>query len=318
MSSNNLTVLDRTRRENQLVFVNQTQIPGIQSISFNNEARFSPLKHIGLDSVRYVSRGPQEGTCAITNLIIDARDPFLQFTGHSGFNLYVLQNKNDPKENYGFTSGYISSYTTRCSVGEIPSTEIQIVTYGNIGRIPSGESTDVLNHFTNIPATTFSQNLMVAGPGSIELSIGDFRTNRVLSYEITYNIPREAVYPLGRRTPTQVNIVFPIEITCNFEIDVNDYSGTALRRFPCNPKTTDLTLRLRAFDTNQRINTFNFYDLRLLSERYETTVNGNTKAFLQYYTYITRLTDDTTLPRLVDESGLFFVNQSGSFIGTSI
>jgi len=216
---NNYSLLDRYRRENQYVFLNSGQIPGIQSVTLENDFGAFPVNYIGANYT-YMHLAPnavQEGRIRVDRLIIDGTDHFKPFTGQSGFNLFILKDRNEPVDNYGFTSGYITNYTTRCSLGQIPRTEIGIISYGNLGKIPSGESTDTAAQFINIQTSTETKNLKIPGPGSVSLTLNnDFNINRLLSYDLSVNIDRRGIYALGDRYPVSIETNYPIDVIINF------------------------------------------------------------------------------------------------------
>lgn len=286
---NQYSILDRHRRENQYVFLNSGQVPGIQSVTFENDFGSVPVTFLGLNYVNLAPNQAQEGRIRIDRLIIDGTDHFKPFTGNSGFNLYILKDQRGPVDNYGFTSGYIFNYTTRCSIGQIPRSEIGIMSFGNLGRIPSGESNDTSGQFINIQTSTESKNVKIPGPGSVSLTLNnDFTVNRLLAYEVNINIDRKAIYPLGDRYPVSIQTVYPIDINANFTFNLSDYSGYTIRDFPGNPKTGHLILNVNNFYDDTLIQDFRFSGMTLVYESYNTDVDGNVTVNARYRKLNTR------------------------------
>lgn len=280
---NDFNILDRYRRENQYVFLNSGQIPGIQSISFENDFGASPVNYIGVNYVNLAPNQAQEGRIRIDRLIIDGTDHFKPFTGNSGFNLYVLKDQHNPVDNYGFTSGFIVNYSTKCSLGQIPRTEIGVMSFGNLGTIPSGESNDTSGQFINIQTSTESNNIKIPGPGSVSLTLNsDFTTNRLLSYDLNMAIDRRPVYALGSRYPISIQTVYPIDVTANFTFDVANYSGYTIRDFPGSPKTGNLVLNVNNFNDGSLIQNFSFTGMTLVNESYNTDIDGNVSINARY------------------------------------
>ena len=281
--NNELGILGRYRRENQYVFLNSGLVPGIQSISVENDFGVVPVNFIGLNHVNLAPGRAQEGRIRLDRLIIDGTDHFKPFTGVSGFNLYLLKDQHNPIDNYGFTSGYISSYSTKCALGQIPRTELGIMSFGNLGTVPSGESIDTSGQFLNIQTSSETCNLTIPGAGSITLTLNnDFVVNRLLGYEIDINTNRRPIYALGDRYPLAVEIAYPIEISANFTFDLADYSGYAIRDFPGNPKSGNLILQVRDFDDNTLIQDFRFSGVSLVGESYNTDIDGNVSVNARY------------------------------------
>lgn len=280
---NELGILDRYRRENQYVFLNSGQVPGIQSIGFDNDFGAAPVNYIGANYITLAPNEAQQGGIRIDRLIIDGVDHFKPFTGESGFNLYILKDQRSPVDNYGFTSGFITNYSTRCSLGQIPRTEIGIISFGNLGKIPSGESNDTSGQFINIQSSTEVRNPTIPGPGSISVSLNnDFTLNRLLAYDININIDRRGVYALGDRYPVSIQTNYPIDISAGFTFDLANYSGYTIRDFPGNPKTGNLVLQVKSFRDDSLIQDFRFSGMTLVNESYNTNIDGNVTINAKY------------------------------------
>ena len=290
MAINNLTNLNRFRKEEQLVFLNSGQIPGIQSVNFGNNFGAFPVKHIGINKVILTSNSPQEGQVKINRMIIDGTDPFAPYvTGVSGFNLFVLKDKSNPLDNYGCTSGYIVNYNTRCGIGEIPISEVDVMSFGNIGCIPSGESNEVSRQFLNIPTSTTNYNLKVPGAGSVSITLNnDIVLNRVQSYNLSITADRKAIYALGSRYPIAVEINYPISIGFNFSCAVSNYSGMNVRDFPILPKTGNLILSINNFADNVNIQSFRFTGMQLISENVNNDTETSMNLNANYVGFLTR------------------------------
>lgn len=287
--TNEFNILDRYRRENQYVFLNSGQIPGIQSVGFENDFGSVPVNFIGLNYVNLAPGQAQEGRIRIDRLIIDGTDHFKPFTGNSGFNLYILKDQHNPIDNYGFTSGYIVNYSTKCSLGQIPRTEVGVMSFGNLGRIPSGESVDTSGQFINIQTSSETKDVKIPGPGSVSLTLNsDFTTNRLLAYDLNIGIDRKPVYALGSRYPISVQTNYPIDVNVNFTFDLASYSGYTIRDFPGNPKTGNLILNVNNFNDSSLIQDFRFSGMTLIYENYTTDIDGNTTINAKYRKLMTR------------------------------
>ena len=289
MGPNEYNLLDRYRRENQYVFLNSGQIPGIQSVSFENDFGAFPVNYIGVNYVNLAPNQAQEGRIRVDRLIIDGTDHFKPFTGESGFNLYVLKDQHNPTDNYGFTSGYIVNYSTKCSLGQVPRTEIGIMSFGNLGRIPSGESNDTSGHFINIQTSSESKDVKMPGPGSISITLNnDFTINCFLAYDLNIGIPRKPVYALGDRYPIAIETVFPIDVDISFTFDLANYSGYTIRDFPTSPKTGNLILNVNNFRDDTLIQDFRFSGVTLVYENYTSNIDGNVIVNAKYKKLMTR------------------------------
>jgi hypothetical protein len=201
----------------------------------------------------------------------------------------IIKDRLKPTDNYGFTSGYITNYSTKCSLGQIPRTEIGIVSFGDLGKIISGDSNGSSGHFINIQSNTETRRPTIPGPGSVSLSLnGDFTVNRLLSYDINIGIDRKSIYALGDRYPISVKINYPIDINANFTFDLDNYSGYSTRDFPGSPKTGNFILQIKDFDDDTVIQAFRFSGMTLIYESYATDIEGNVLVNARYRRLNTR------------------------------
>jgi len=277
--------LGRLRRENQRFFINTQEIFGVQSVNSSFEIQHQPLKHIGQNtSPKLLYPGSQNGDVSVSQILV-TNDQFLPFTGESGFNGYILKSYKENSSNYSFTSGYLTSYSSRCSIGEIPQVDVGIMVLDNLGNIASGYSLQTSGDFNTIGGLTDVFAANIAGYGSISVSLSDFTTNRVLGYNLEIQIPRNVIYRLGRQLPEGVFTNYPLEITCSFDFDRNDYANKELRDFLCSPTTQDLTLTLKNYLSNATIQTFAFNDMKFVGESYKTDTNGNASVTTTYKKY---------------------------------
>lgn len=278
--------LGRLRRENQRIFINTQEIFGVQSVNSSFDVQHQPLKHIGQNnSPNLIYPGNQNGNVSISQILV-TNDQFLPFTGESGFNGYVLRRYKDNSTNYSFTSGYLTSYSSRCSIGEIPQVDVNLMVLDNLGNIPSGYSLQTSGDFNAIAGLTDNFSANIAGYGSISINLSDFTTNRVLGYNLEIQIPRNPVYRIGRQLPEGVFTNYPLEVTCSFDFDRNDYANKELRDFLCNPTTQNLTLTLKNYLSSATIQTFTFNSMKFVGESYKTDANGNVSVTTTYKKFL--------------------------------
>lgn len=285
MATNNLITNANFTREEQHFFINSTEIPGVQSIEATSEINSVPLVYIGMTGISYIPVGPQQGQVSINALLI-SNDQFIDFTGKHGVNGYILKKQTNTGDNFGFTSGYLTSYSSTCSIGQIPQIGAQFLVVGNIGKIDSSEASSVITNFTSITGATSTLALKIADPGSMTISLSDFDTNRVQSYSLNINVPRQVNYILGDRYPNSVEINYPMQVSLDFTVDYNDYVTKSIRDFPFNDKIRNITLVHKNLEDSSTISTFAFTGMQLTSERYATDVNGSVTLTAKYQTFL--------------------------------
>src|SRR3990167_3693593 len=238
---NDLIGNSRVRREEQRLFINRSEIHGIQAINANWDNNLTVLKYLGARCAQIIPGGAGQSNFTISTFVIDY-DPFLNLTGNSGINGYIIRSKTDTTNNYGFTSGYLTSYRSKCSIGEIPQIEAGFTVYGRAGRILSTDAPEVAGDLASF--ATYDSNFYpnIAGPGSILLNLGEFSGNRLQSYDFSFNIQRQPQYILGQRMPNRVEINYPIELNFSFVFEADSYIPRRMFDFPCSPQVQPIEI----------------------------------------------------------------------------
>lgn len=258
----------RFTKEKQHFFINAFEVPGIQNASIDYQQPVIQVKGAGLANKFYIPKGPQVGNLSISSFLV-TDDIFLPFTGVSPFNCYLVENTNQPQNNFGAESAYLTSYSTRYSIGELPQINVNAVVLGDIGRIP------VSGFIDN------ARRLKMPGPGCLELNLADISTNRITSYDLSFAISRNAIFKIGSTLPVNV-IQSPMEATCNFQLEVDKFTANHLKSYPYIKKQQNLSLSIKTYDTSENIVTYNVQNIELLGQSYSATVDGNVAVNLQY------------------------------------
>jgi len=254
-------MLSRARREDQKLAVNGTGINAIQSISLGYESTAQPISTLGQQNMIFAPGSPQTASIRAESLMV-YDDFFLQFTGEVPFS-GQLDYKN---QNIKFTEAYLSSYSSSCSIGEIPSLAMQAEIYGEMG---TG------NYFDFGATSPHDTSLKVAGYNSIVINLDEFNTNRVLSYSLDIQTPRTTVYAFNDRTPSEVVSDSPVDVTLNFAIEADDYKIKNIRFVPEETVFRDVTIQINENNTNSSIQSFSFNNMLLISEQYSSDLNSN-------------------------------------------
>ena len=286
----NSTNFGRQTKEKSRFFLNTTEIAGIQIINGSYNTNADHINYLGISNCRYAPRGNYKSNFSIDSLLI-SNDQFIGLTGATGFNGYIISDKSFPtKDNFSFTSGYLSSYNLKCSIGQIPNISVGIDVYGNAGKFHKIESTSSRVHgdFLSIPSVNSNLLLSIADPGSLNISLDEFTTNRCLSYNLSINVKRLPIYPLGYSQPLFVETIYPIEVNCSFQLEKSDYLASTLRDFPGNEKTQNLTISMNDLENGLPFTSYNFNEMKFMGESYSSTVDGNVGVNLNYKTYLQR------------------------------
>ena len=254
-------MLSRIRREGQKLAVNGTGINAVQSLSFGYESTAQPITTLGLNKVVYAPGAPQTASIQANSLMV-YDDFFIQFTGELPFSGQV----DYKDQNVKFTEAYLTSYSSSCSIGEIPSLGMGADIYGEMG------TGDYLNFETITPHDT---ELKIAGYNSININLDEFNTNRVNSYSLDIQTPRTAVYAFNDKTPSEVVSESPLDITMQFSIDADDYKIKNIRFVPEETSFRNVSISINKNNSTENIKTFSFRNMLLVSEQYQSDMNGS-------------------------------------------
>ena len=306
----------KIEKDNQYAFLGSTRLNGVQNISTSYQKNLSLADYFGNNEIVQLPNGEPNGQCSINGLYITS-DPYIQYTGEIGANFYLLRSATGEDYDFSFSSGYMTSYSQQCGIGEIPSISTSWQVFGNIGTLSqyatyltneSGQYLtaedgryllldgnvsseleyqgyyDDLNSILSGGPTILPDNIV--GYNSIGISIDDFTTNRVMQYSLSIQCPRNPKYVVGQIRPKYVLHTTPIQIDVSFEYEIDNYELDSLRQDPCNPTSKDITITAKNYKTKNTILSYSFSDMKLISEDYSSntesyvTVSANYRTFL--------------------------------------
>ncbi|MEK6880444.1 MAG: hypothetical protein AABY22_12585 [Nanoarchaeota archaeon] len=275
--------------ENQLIFLDTTKLVGVQSFNSSLNPGLRPLTYAGIGSkqVYYLPDSEQNTNVSINAFLIN-QDYYFDFvTGNSLFNTYVLVEKaNNLTNAYSIISGYGVNYSCSYSYGQIPTISFNYIGIRNAGGL--GISDINTGQLYTISTGNYDITpILVADAGSISLTLEDsFSTNRVLSYSLSTRSNKIPVYSMGSRFPLRIDKLGATDISCNFEVEISNFTYRKLRELPQNNVIKNLSLVVNSHDTNQAIKTYSFSNLNLVQEELISTDSQNIKVNLSYNTQI--------------------------------
>ena len=203
----------------------RTGVSGIRSISAGYSVGQKKVRALGAGFIREVIAEPLQGELSMTRDLL-YQDPVLGLTGEgsiSGTLLYDVE-MNGAEKVYGFNTGYLTSYSINCDVQDVPTIETTFAVFGQLG---SGEREGELDYSGIAPL----QNLGFVNHEAVFLTFNGSGTNRAVSVSQTYDINRVPIYTLDQKidesyyAPSEVITEYPIEITTNLTIEMDDYQA---------------------------------------------------------------------------------------------
>ena len=215
-------------------FLNGSTISGITSVNGSYNINYAPIKTVGVGyNKQIIAEVPATNFSISKYLLYD--EPFLYFTGENynktakSFNGSL--NYNNKK--FGFQSGYLNSFGLSCSVGDIPTTDMDIIIYGDVGPA------------YNASGSLKAPYISVPQVKDIILTCSGSSTNRIVNFNYNINCPKEPIYLFNQPTgssgtsgssgssgknyiPSEVLLKLPIEIDASFSLEVDDYTSKNL------------------------------------------------------------------------------------------
>ena len=285
---------------NQLVYINGTGLSGIQSVEGSYGVAEQNVNFLGFGYVTGLISQPMQGNFSVSRAFV-SEDPFLNLTGDgpsfafSGSVFYEMPNVGGTLDNnfsgcFGFHSGYLNSYSISCGVGEVPSVTVGISVYGDLG--PGIDA----RYNAGSPATG-NPTIRVPDNGGIVLTCDGSSTNRITSFNHNIELPRTPLYALPNTTaadltadsvkwkmPTQVDLTYPVESTTNFSLEIDDYETKNLYGALTGIHQNDVDITINDSDGSQIVK-FDLTKSRLISESFETSVDGAVVVNLTYKKY---------------------------------
>jgi len=118
---------------------------------------------------------------------------------------------------------------------------------------------------------------------SISISLDEFNTNLVNSFNFNVGMPRVPVYCLNRDMPYEIHSITPLDVNCSLEMDLNNYQFEKLKLYPTGfYKIQNLNVQLRDYLSGHNLMAFNFNNLFLTEHNYSLQADGNVKISLNY------------------------------------
>jgi len=117
-------------------------------------------------------------------------------------------------------------------------------------------------------------------------NLDDYNTNRLISYDLSINVERQPLYVVGKRIPNEMKTSLPIEVSLNFQLETDAYTGRNLQNFPCVKNNKNITITLQDYNTNNNFITYSFNDMELIGEDYSVNVDGAVQSTLRYRKFL--------------------------------
>lgn len=321
--------LSRIRHDKQEVFLGTGKLIGCNSINVTNNFALQPMLYMGIGGKAFTQtiNGEQYADVSINSYLINM-DDFFPLIQEFASNLFILYDRNkssfgdltDNRHNYLLISGYLNTYSAKYSIGQIPQIDVSMRFVDNGGSIDANRAgTHASSQLTSITVNNnynYTGSYLIPNGDSIQLYLDEITTNRVLNYDININVNRKPIYNIGSKKPKRVDIIYPIEVNCQFGFEMSEYNITQLREQPSSPQVKTIYLNVFDQQNNRFICGYRFKNMNLISETYSNSADGNVIVNKQYVGFFNA--QDNTQNYLYNEVGSGNLNAMGiSFSSTT-
>lgn len=268
----------------QQVFIGElgssvSELKGVQSFEGNWSVPYEQMMAAGYNYVGNEVAGELVGEVSVSRYIITGSDPItgLIDTPVSG---YLIYGKNESYDKvFNFSRGYINSYESACSLGEVASCDFGLTAYGGIGKM----SSETRSYTPITPEAATANNI------SVTTDFGS--TNAIQSYSISLDFERTPVNKIGQVfKPTDFVTNLPIQASIGFDVLVNDYEAQNIMDVVCGDFTSNLTIELNKNCTSDNIRGFSFANASLVDSSLSAGIGDNMTLSISYSAYYSSIT----------------------------
>lgn len=262
-------MLSRTIRQDQKVYINNSQIVGIQEFNADYDSPIEIVKTLGMEAVSYYNNNNILAEISINKLLID-NDPFINFVDYD----QVFSGHVEYKDKYfAFNSGILNNYRLNCSVNEIPRLSVTLNALGEFGSGVNKPNKDSL----------IKPNIDITDYADIEIDLDDFKFNRLQSIDLNINSEKNIIYTLGSSYPKEIKIIPPIVVDLQFTVKADDYNFKNTRDLICKYKVDSFSIKFNKFkDPSSELFNFTFNQAIFMGETFEGSVDSSANIIIKY------------------------------------
>jgi len=267
-----------------------------------------------------VSGGTDSNISAISgflNKTSDERNYFIRTTPEGTDAVGNTDNTNPNNGVIGIGNAFITSYSTEASVGNFPTTTINVeglnmnfqTGIGTDGAASSGNFVPAVNPINGLPLTNYYQlpqalqnvgisngnTISALRPGDITLSLSnttaggaDVNAINIQSYTLSFDLARTPIEKLGNKFAFSREIDFPLTVTLSVDAQVTDMVTGSLANIVANDSTTyepSITIKSPT-DSTLTMAKFKLKGSRLDSQEFSSDIGANKTVTLTFSTQV--------------------------------
>jgi len=261
----------------QYVFIHGTEIKGVQSFDGSWSIPRSNMLAAGYEYVGSEIEGVLEGDISISRLIVESSDPIVGHLGSEINGELVYGPNQSTSKSFWFDQGFVNSYSSSCSVGEVATSDFGITAYGSVGATHSNNSKK-----NNVSYNAITPKVATANSMTLTTSFGS--TNAIQSYDLSLSLDLKPVYKMGNMfIPSKFEIATPIVISTSFEILTSDYEIENLYHSVCSTNFVEnLAISLNEKCNGPEIRSFTLNNADLIGSSISAGIGDNLSISLEF------------------------------------
>jgi len=182
-------------------------ISGISNVDLSYSNTANTVKPLGSSRGLTTVGGATQQKLSIARHLIYG-DPILSYTGLGAMAGQIVYGGNA----YGFSSGFLDSYSVNCAVGSVPKVNASISIFDEMDS--SNETIE--DHSSN------ELTIRIPSQGSISATCKGSTTDRVIGFDYAIKMNRKPHFSIGSKTPVSVELIPPLEYTAQVQIEVDE------------------------------------------------------------------------------------------------
>jgi len=207
----------------------------------------------------------------------------------------------------GIGNGFISSYSTEGSVGNFPTTTINVeglnmnfqkgATGDLIPAVNPADGSSVNNYYSLPTAATTSSTGLASGisalrPGDVTITIPqtsgggvNTTTMNIQSYTLSFDLARTPIQRLGSKFAFSRPIDFPLTVTLSVDAQVTDINEGSINDLICNDGSTynpSISIKNPACGNDSVVAKYTLKGAKLDSQEYSSDIGSNKSVTLTF------------------------------------
>lgn len=259
--------------DDQFVIINSNQLKGVQSFDGSWSLPKNNMTAAGYESVGSEIEGQLVGQVSVDRVIVDNSDPIPALLGSSIDGELIYGPNQAANKSFYFDVGYIDSYNSSCSIGEIARSNFGLTAYGNIGEKGSASSASY---------SPYTPKVATANSMTLTTSFGD--TNAIQSYNLDLSLDVNPIYKIGSMfIPSKFEIATPIVVNTSFEIFASEYEIKNIMDGVCSSDFVEnLAISLNEKCNGPAIRTFTLDNAELIDTNITAGIGENLSISLEF------------------------------------